>query len=395
MQRTFQILSILSTLLFTSVDINAQAPKKATFVCNYYGKAVNEKAICNLMGFTSKQEANEAVANIVKRSGLKQNFYVMECPNTDNCFAVTQNGNRLIVYDGAFMKRVNNLSKTDWGALSILAHEIGHHLQGHTIIEGGSDPTKELEADEFSGFVMYQMGAGLKDAQAAIQKLTTDYDGGTHPPRSKRLQAIQRGYQNAKALYPNINPKANNSSTKVEEEPEVVENDEPEVIKQEENKHERILSPRNVENNVDKPMSSEPQILKVEKKTGCIDGNCNDGLGTAVNKNTNEKYMGEWANGKRNGKGVEYYADGIKKYEGNYKDGTYHGNGTYFFTNGDRYVGKFKNGLMNGDNSVYYYKNGDRLVVKYIDGKKQGKAKILYRSGSEGTKFYKDDEEQR
>ena len=88
--------------------------------------------------------------------------------------------------------------------VAVLAHEIGHHLQGHTLKAGGSDPQRELEADEFSGFVMYQMGASLKEAQSAIWRLTTDYDTGSHPPRSKRLNAIKKGYHDAKDLYPHI-----------------------------------------------------------------------------------------------------------------------------------------------------------------------------------------------
>ena len=170
------------------------------FACNYTSNAINEKSICDMLGFQTRPAAQKAVEQIVRRSGLKQNFYVMECPNIDNCFAATRNGERLIVYDAGFMKRVNGITKTDWGAMSVLAHEIGHHLQGHTLKQSGSDPQKELEADEFSGFVMYQMGASLKEAQSAIFMLTTDQDYGTHPPRRKRLAAIAKGYNAATDL---------------------------------------------------------------------------------------------------------------------------------------------------------------------------------------------------
>jgi len=206
--RLFTLSTMLCTLSYVS---NAQSEQTRTLGYNYYGQRINEKAICNMVSFRSKEVAEKAVDEIVRRSGLKRNFYVMECPNTDNCFAAVNGQTRLIVYDGNFMKKANDIAKTDWGALSILAHEIGHHLQGHTIIEGGSDPQKELEADEFSGFVMYQMGASLKEAQAAISKLTSDYDGGTHPPRTRRLASIEKGYNNAQELYPNV--KKNDGST--------------------------------------------------------------------------------------------------------------------------------------------------------------------------------------
>ncbi|MFN3849197.1 MAG: M48 family metalloprotease [Spirosomataceae bacterium] len=415
--KLFTLSTVLSTFVFST---NAQN-NKPYYACNYYGKQVNEKAICNMMGFSSRKEADKAVEEIVRRSGLKKNFYVMECPNTDNCFAAVQNGNRLIVYDGAFMRRVNNMTQTkDWGALSILAHEIGHHLQGHTIIEGGSDPAKEIEADEFSGFVMYQMGASLKEAQAAIQKLTTDYDGGTHPPRGKRLAAIEKGYRNAMELYPNINKNANDLPAKTTPEEKV---ETPKTEPRPQQQPPRQTKPNEVEVVVDKverpvenrrppevgspdsPMNNNPEVPKVDpnsgdngngnvKKTGCVDGDCMNGAGTAINSKTDEKYVGEWRNGKREGWGTEFNVDNSKKYEGNFKNNRYNGNGTLFFKNGERYVGKFKDGIMHGE-GYYAYKNGDKLMATWVNGKKQGKAKIIYRSGNEGTKFFKDDVELR
>lgn len=195
---------LFTFLCFLIEKVDAQDNDTVIFGCSYTSNKINEKAICDLLGFRTRPEAQRAVEKIVSRSGLKQNFYVMECPKIDNCFAATKNGERLIVYDAGFMQRVNDLTRTDWGAMSILAHEIGHHLQGHTLKPGGSDPERELEADEFSGFVMYEMGATLKEAQSAIWKLTSDYDSGTHPPRNQRLAAIKTGYKKAKALYPNI-----------------------------------------------------------------------------------------------------------------------------------------------------------------------------------------------
>ena len=113
----------LSTMLCTfSYVANAQSEQTRTLGYNYYGQRINEKAICNMVSFRSKEVAEKAVDEIVRRSGLKRNFYVMECPNTDNCFAAVNGQTRLIVYDGNFMKKANDIAKTDWGALSILAH---------------------------------------------------------------------------------------------------------------------------------------------------------------------------------------------------------------------------------------------------------------------------------
>ena len=346
------------------------AQKKGEIIVgkNYYGQVINEREICDLVAFSTRPEVSKAIENIVRRSGLKQNFYVMECPNTDNCFAATRNGERLIVYDPKFINKLSSLTKTDWGALSILAHEIGHHLQGHTIKQGGSEHEKELEADEFSGFVMYQMGAKLKEAQTAIASLTTEYTTSTHPARSLRLKAIERGYLNAKELYPDIQTK---SERKVEVQTQKV----PDEI---------IIETTTV--------SNEAEIVPQRRK-GCVDGNCLEGFGVAINSKTAEKYEGNWHMGKRHGQGTEFYKDGKMKYEGSFSNSIYNGKGTLFLKNGDRYIGGFYQGKMHGFQGMYIYRNGDRVIVDFLAGKKEGKAKVIYYGGVEGTKYYKNDEE--
>ena len=415
-------LCTLSTMLSTFVLFaNAQEERVKSFGYNYYGQKINERAFCSQFSFRSKEVAEKAVDEIVRRSGLKRNFYVMECPNTDNCFAAIQGQTRLIVYDGSFMKKANDLSKSDWGALSILAHEIGHHLQGHTIVEGGSDPAKELEADEFSGFVMYQMGASLKDAQAAINKLTSDYDGGTHPARPKRLAAIKKGYENAQELYPNIKksdgsvvtqPKS--QPTQQAPQPQIPSSSNSQPIPQQQPPR-TYPQPTNNQENVDKVENSvdnsevptkRPDIIvaaptnventgEIVKKGGCFEGDCSNGFGKMINPKTEEKYEGEWRNGKRDGRGVEFYTDGEKKYVGNFKNGKYEGNGTYFYKNGDKYVGKYKNGFMNDEKGYFIFNNNIRLVARVENNIKHGKAMRIYPDGRREDTFFVNDIERK
>lgn len=357
---------ILSILLFPVLSF-AQKQNEIIVGKNYFGNTIDERAICDWVAFSTKPEVSMAIEKIVRRSGLKQNFYVMECPNTDNCFAATRNGERLIVYDSKFMNRLSDITKTDWGAMSILAHEIGHHLQGHTIKPGGSEHEKELEADEFSGFVMYQMGATLKQAQAAIASLTVEYSTSTHPPRSKRLRAISLGYNNAQELYPDL-------VSKKQSPPPILTSNEPKS-----------------ENNIPKP--AETPVKDTPKTSGCISGNCTEGTGTAVNSRTGERFEGNWRMGKRHGLGKEFYPDGKLKYEGEYTQSVYNGKGTLYFKNGDKYSGGFYRGKMHGSQSTYTFRIGDRIIVDYIAGKKEGKARMIYYGGAEGLKFFKNDVE--
>ncbi len=149
-------------------------------------------------GGTGKQ----VVAEIMKYTGLPANFVVVE-GKVPNAAAVIMQGpdqvpRRVIAYNPAFMGQVIEATKSNnWAPVSIMAHEIGHHLSGHTIVPGGSQPPIELESDKFSGFVLYKMGAPLADAQRAIATLIPEKDGDTHPGRKKRLAAIEAGWKEA------------------------------------------------------------------------------------------------------------------------------------------------------------------------------------------------------
>src|SRR5690606_36517304 len=76
-------------------------------------------------------------------------------------------------------------------------HENGHHLNGHTLSSRGSNHADELEADEFSGFVLRKMGASLAGAQAAMRVLAEKQASATHPARADRLAHISKGWQQA------------------------------------------------------------------------------------------------------------------------------------------------------------------------------------------------------
>lgn len=146
--------------------------------------------------FTSVSEAKTMIADIIEVIGIKQNFEVMAA-NVDNAAAVIYQQKRYILYNPDFINRLNAAAGNKWASVSILAHEIGHHLNGHTLENIGSQPEKELEADEFSGFVLRRMGATLAEAQAAM-KIAADYKPSlTHPGKTDRLTAIAAGWNRA------------------------------------------------------------------------------------------------------------------------------------------------------------------------------------------------------
>jgi TPM domain len=156
----------------------------------------------NALDFSARGSGAAVVAEIMKYTGLPQNFDVIEgqVPNAAAIIALDpdQLPRRIIAYNRGFMDQVRQATRNnDWAPVSIMAHEIGHHLSGHTITPGGSQPPTELEADKFSGFVLYKMGSSLADAQKALETLVPEQDGKTHPGRRKRVSAIREGWTQA------------------------------------------------------------------------------------------------------------------------------------------------------------------------------------------------------
>ena len=139
----------------------------------------------------------DVIREITDAVGLKARFELRATRDVDNAAAVVSDGQRYLLYNPDFLRAVNRAGHTDWAGISILAHEMGHHLNGHTLRAGGSQPADELEADEFSGFVLRKLGASLAQAQAAMATVADDQGSETHPGRAPRLLAIGQGWQRA------------------------------------------------------------------------------------------------------------------------------------------------------------------------------------------------------
>ncbi|MBJ6142523.1 membrane-binding protein [Hymenobacter sp. BT559] len=142
-------------------------------------------------------QAAGIIREITEAVGLQPRFELRATTVVPNAAAVAYNGKRYLLYNPKFLAAVNRAGHTDWGGISILAHEMGHHLNGHTLRSGGSQPQDELEADEFSGFVLRRLGASLAQAQAAMATVADDEGSSTHPGRTPRLAAISQGWNRA------------------------------------------------------------------------------------------------------------------------------------------------------------------------------------------------------
>ena len=198
-----------------------------------FGQTKEELQLClaaQSSSFTSDSEADNALDKILNVIGASKNFVLTPCSEINNAMATSYKGIRYILYDKAFMKLIN--SKTnDWASLFILAHEVGHHINGHTLdltmYAGGVLEAKtleirrkqEIEADEFAAFILAKLGAPLNSLESSIALISSDKDDtySTHPSKSKRLNAVRTGYNKAGTSRTNNDYVVDNSTMSVEQ----------------------------------------------------------------------------------------------------------------------------------------------------------------------------------
>ena len=109
------------------------------------------------------------------------------------------------------------------------------------------------------------------------------------------------------------------------------------------------------------------KVSLAQDKTGCIEGDCRDGVGT-------------------------YLYDYGAKYNGEFKEGKKHGTGTYWFDNGDTYEGEYANGMKHGS-GIYIFKDGRKYVGMYKDGRRHGIGKFTDPDGRKYEGEYKNGKE--
>ena len=346
-------------LLFSALSISCITYSQNLDYNNSY-ESINICTAIQGNNFASERAADSALDDILNVIGASKRFVLQECSNINNAVALTMNGVRYIMYDPEFM--VSLSYGDEWSNKFILAHEVGHHINGHTVdvlaanstnrVSLSTSRTQELEADEFAGFVLGRLGASLSEALSGVQSLSDKDDSySTHPRRSKRIAAIKKGF-NESGGY--VNP--SNVSVKKGK-------------------------------TVDSPYSNS-RFSGVEYVTKDFAGGVYTGY---VGLNSREPfgygeyrtkdgyvYEGEWSDGDYNGYGKQTWPEG-SSYEGYFVSSKRSGEGVYIYADGTKHVGLFANGNLvkgvkiygNGQSEGTFNLNGDviRVTSTYKDGR--------------------------
>lgn len=182
--------------------VSAQNITSETSIINSDAKATVTNT--DLPEFNSSDDAQKIISGIMDVLGLQANFKV-KTGNIPNVEAEIRHHRRYIIYNPEFVSQVNTIAKNKWASIFIIAHEIGHHLNGHTLKAIKEQPECELEADEFGGFVLCKMGATLAEAQLVMHFIANMEASKTHPGRLDRLAAIEKGWNKANAQLAKLN----------------------------------------------------------------------------------------------------------------------------------------------------------------------------------------------
>lgn len=162
----------------------------------YYTKGQPQEYITRQAHVGDESGIADVVQEIQRTLKFDVPIIVYIAKDEDNCFAsIGENGVRLIVADHLFLNQVNKISGTQWAAISIIAHEIGHHIAGFS--RRASQLDSELDADYWSGYVLQKLGASQDAAIKCIMRFGTEYDTSSHPNKHSRASTIKQGWIDA------------------------------------------------------------------------------------------------------------------------------------------------------------------------------------------------------
>lgn len=183
------ILALCLTVAFPS----AQAQEKINIenACNYFGE--KSLSTTSVIVFPADSLTEQMIQKIVEAYGLSPNF-IVKAAGVKDALATIEQGQRYILYNQLFVRELLGKTQSDWAAVAVLAHEIAHHLNGHTLDKSGSRPDTEIEADKAAGQILQKMGATLEQASLALKLLGDDKGSATHPPKADRIAAMASGW---------------------------------------------------------------------------------------------------------------------------------------------------------------------------------------------------------
>ena len=133
---------------------------------------------------------------IILSRGVKKDVQFYEA-DINNALATIVNGKMIIIYDTTFLNMTEKLTNNKGGATMVLAHEIGHLLNIHSLAPSASSPWwDELDADYFVGLIVLAKKIPIESIYALYDLFPTMSDSKSHPEWQARIKTTINGYCN-------------------------------------------------------------------------------------------------------------------------------------------------------------------------------------------------------
>ena len=360
-----------------------------------FGQRTKSIQVCSLTQISiNGTESEEAYDDVELETILKKIFAVIKpytqwtynditlkvCNDINNAAVVKWGGQHFIIIDKEYVGSFNYSEDNYINYAFNLAHELGHLIIednaaswltkkkiDREIKELSGDfrerKEKELEADEFAGFVLSKLGVSMdvilkfmEDTEVEV-KINRVYNGNTHGSHLDRLNAVNRGYR--------VNYSFKDSS------------------------------PNDNENYVNDLKQGEVktyyELGRLRYTENYVDG-LKQGEGKYYFKSGRLQFTENYVDGLKQGEWKAYYESGELQSTENYVDDLKQGDVNEYFKSGKlRFTINYVDGLSQGEGKTYYESGGLKYIYNYVDGLKQGQSKIYYESGVlKGTETLED-----
>lgn len=147
--------------------------------------------------------AQEAVDTMAAVYALRRIGIQLYSGSTDGRVAIAsvdlKQGIRSIIYDRSYDQLLGTASEPDWELIGVLAHEVGHHLLGHTLQKIG-EKIREDDADFFAGHSMRLLGASAETVRQFMLNVADPDSSETHRGAVARAEIALDGWRSADDL---------------------------------------------------------------------------------------------------------------------------------------------------------------------------------------------------
>lgn len=171
-------------------------------VCDQKCVAPTLKSSCTWIGSfdsslvpgPSASDVTEALRLIGSKAAIS-NLPLAMSGNVPNAMAAIWGHTRVIVYSPGFLQQLQSAAASNktWAVRFVLAHELGHHLEGHTVGSAANQWEAEYQADAWAARILKRMGATEKEALAAMEAYVVP-PSQTHPGSKQREANIKQAY---------------------------------------------------------------------------------------------------------------------------------------------------------------------------------------------------------